>query len=57
MSLIVDPEAMTLILAWSHTFVEIDDEIFTTTILLLALTQEGLSQLQAKVCARSTGYP
>ena len=55
MSLIVDPEAMALILAWFHTFVEIDDEIFTTIILLLPLTQEELCQLQAKVCARSTG--
>ena len=54
MSLIVDPEAMSLILAWSHTFVEFDDAIFSITILLLPLTQEGLCQLQAKVCARST---
>ena len=53
--LIVDPEAMSLILAWSHTFVEFDDEIFSTIILLLPLTQEGLCQLQAQVCARSTG--
>ena len=40
-SLIVDPEAMSLILAWSHIFVEIDDEIFSTIILLLPRTQEG----------------
>ena len=55
MSLIVDPEAMSLILAWSHTFVEFDDKIFSTIILLLPLTQEGLCQLQVKICARSTG--
>ena len=54
-SLIVDPEAMSLILACSHTFVEFDDEIFSTIILLLPLNHEGLCQLQAKVCARSTG--
>ena len=54
-SLILDPESMSLILVWSHTFVEIDDEIFSTIILLLPLTQEGLCQLQTKVCAGSTG--
>ena len=43
-SLIVDPEAMILMLAWSHTFVEIDHEIFYIVILLLPLIQEGLCQ-------------
>ena len=52
---IVDPEAMSLILAWSHTFIEFDDEIFSTIILLFPLTQEGMCQLQAKVCAQRTG--
>ena len=47
-SLIVDPEAMSLILAWSNIFVEFDHEIFSTDILLLLLIQEGLCQLQAK---------
>ena len=37
--LIVDPEAMRLILAWSHTFVEFDHEILSTVILLLPLNQ------------------
>ena len=46
-SLIVDPEAMSLILAWSHTLVEFDHDIFSTFILLLLLIQEGLCQLQA----------
>ena len=46
--LIVDPEAMILIPAWSHTLVEFDHEIVPTVILLLMLIQEGLSQLQAK---------
>ena len=55
MSPIIDPEAMSLILAWSYTFVEFDDETVSTIILLLPLTQEGFCQLQAKVCARSTG--
>ena len=53
-SLIVDPEAMRLILARSHTVVEFDDEIFSTIILFHPLAQEGLCQLQAKVCARNT---
>ena len=53
--LFVDPEAMSLFLAWSYTFVEFDHEILPTTILLLPLTQEGLCQLQAKVCAQSNG--
>ena len=46
--LIVDAEAMSLILAWSHTLVEFDHKIVPTVILLLLLIQEGLSQLQAK---------
>ena len=33
--LIVDTEAMSLILAWSHTIVEFDHEIFYTVILPL----------------------
>ena len=57
MSLIVDPEATSLILAWSHTFDEFDHEIFSSVILLHPLIQEGLCQLQAKLCARSTGLP
>ena len=32
----------------------VDHEIFSTVILLLPLIQEGLCQLQAKVCGRST---
>ena len=47
-SLNVDPEAMSLILACSHTFVEFDHEIISTVILLLLLIQQGLCQLQAK---------
>ena len=35
--------------AWSHTFVEIDHEIISTAI------KKGCCQLQAKVCAQSTG--
>ena len=41
-SLIVDPEAMSLILAWSHTFVEFDHEIFSTVILLLMIHEADL---------------
>ena len=45
--------------ARSHTFVEIDHEIISTVILLPSadLFKKGCCQLQAKVCARITGYP
>ena len=41
----------------SHTFVEIDQEIISMVILLpsAASFKKGCCQLQAKVCARSTG--
>ena len=41
----------------SHTFVEIDHEIISTVILLPStdLFKKGCCQLQAKVCARTTG--
>ena len=55
MSLIVDPEDPSLILAWSNTFVEFDREIFSTVVLLLWLIQEELCHLQAKVCAHPLG--
>ena len=43
----------------SHTFVEIDHEIISTVILLPSADsfKKGCCQLQAKVCARITGYP
>ena len=41
-SLIADPGVVCLIPARPHTFVEIDHEIFSTVILLLAPIQEGL---------------
>ena len=43
--------------ARSHTFLEIDHEIFSTVILLPSSEsfKKGFCQLQAKVCARSTG--
>ena len=47
--LIADPRLMSSVPARSHTFVEIDNKIISTVI-LLPLIQE----LQAKVCARST---
>ena len=45
------------ILAWSHTFMEIDREIISTVILLPSAEsfEKGCCQLQVKVCARSTG--
>ena len=41
----------------SHTFVEIDHEIISTVILLPSAEsfKKGCCQLQAKVCAQSTG--
>ena len=50
MCLTADPGVASFIVAWSHTFVEIDHEIISTAILLPAA-----DQLQAKVCAGSTG--
>ena len=52
-----DPGVLSLILSQSHTFVEIDQEIISTVILLpsAASFKKGCCQLQAKVCARSTG--
>ena len=56
-SLIADPGVASSIPAWSHTFVEIDYEIISTVILLpLAESfKKDCCQLQAKVCAQSTG--
>ena len=56
-SLIADSGVMSSILARSHTFVEIDHEIFSTVILLPSAEpfKKGCCQLQAKVCAQSTG--
>ena len=56
-SLTADPGVASLIAAWSHTFVEIDHEMISTVILLRSVEafKEGCCQLQAKVCARSTG--
>ena len=57
--LIADPGVVSSILARSHTFVEIDHEIISTVILLPSAESfmKGCCQLQAKVCARITGYP
>ena len=56
-SLAADPGVSSLIPTWSHTFVEIDHEIISTVILLPSAEsfKKGCCQLQAKVCARSTG--
>ena len=56
-SLTADPGVASLITARSHTFVEIDHEIISTVILLPSAEsfKKGCCQLQAKVCARSTG--
>ena len=57
-SLTADPGVSSLIPARSHyTFVEIDHEIISTVNLLPSAKpiKKGCCQLQAKVCARSTG--
>ena len=44
---------MSLIPAWSHTFVETDHEIFSTVILLLLLIQKGLVSVTSEsMCIR-----
>ena len=56
-SLTADPGVASSTPARSHTFVEIDHEIISTVILLSSAEsfKKGCCQLQAKVCARSTG--
>ena len=56
-SLTADPEVASSILTRSHTFVEIDHKIISTVILLPSAEsfKKGCCQLQAKVCAQSTG--
>ena len=56
-SLTADPGVVSLIPARSLTFVENDHEIFSTVIVLLSAEslKSGCCQLQAKVCAQSTG--
>ena len=56
-SLTADRGVASSIPARSHTFVEIDHEIISTVILLPSAVsfKKGCCQLQAKVCARSTG--
>ena len=56
-SLTADPGVVSLITAMSHTFMEIDHEIISTVILLPSTEsfKKGCCQLQAKVCAQSTG--
>ena len=56
-SLTADPGVASSIPAQSHTFVEIDHEIFSTFILLPSAEsfKKVCCQLQAKVCARNTG--
>ena len=55
--LTADPGVMSLILAGSLTFMEIDHEIISLVILLSSSEsfKKGCCQLKAKVCARSTG--
>ena len=56
-SLTADPGVAGLIPARSHTFVEIDSEIISMVILLPSAEsfKKDCCQLQAKVCAQSTG--
>ena len=56
--LTADPGVASSIPARSHTFVDIDHEKISTVILLPSARSfmKGCCQLQAKVCARITGY-
>ena len=56
-SLTADPGVLSSISVWSHTLVEIDHEILSIVILLPSTEsfKKGCCQIQAKVCARSTG--
>ena len=56
-SLTADPGVASSIPARSHTFMEIDHEIISTVIFLPSAKsfKKGCYQLQAKVCAQSTG--
>ena len=56
--LTADPGVASSIPVRSHTFVEIDHEMISTVILLPSadIFKKGCCQLQAKVCARITGY-
>ena len=54
-SLTADPGVASSIPARSHTFVEIDHEIILRSFLSAESFKKGCCQLQAKVCARSTG--
>ena len=48
-----DPGVVSLIPAWSHTFVEIGHEIISIVILLLPLIQEGLLTVTSKsMCSK-----
>ena len=55
--LTADPGVASFIPVRSHTFVEIDQEIISTVILLPYADEfkKDCCQLQAKVCARITG--
>ena len=57
-SLTADPGVVSSIPARPHTFVEIDHEIIYTIILLPSAEsfKKDCGQLQAKVCAQSTGF-
>ena len=57
-SLTADPGVASSIPARSHTLVEIDHEIISTVILIPSAEsfKKGCCQIQAKVCARSTGW-
>ena len=56
-SLTADPEVASSITARSNTFLDIDHEIISTVTLIPSAEsfKKGCCQLQAKVCARSTG--
>ena len=54
-SLTADPGVASSIQARSHTFMEIDHEMIYNQLQPAQSFKKGCCQLQAKVCARSTG--
>ena len=53
--LTADPGVTSSIQAWSYTIVEIDREIISMAIPPFRWIKKGCCQLQARVCAQSTG--
>ena len=51
-SVTADPRVVSLISVQSHTYIEIDNEIISKSILFLPLIQEGLSVATESMCTK-----